>query len=150
MSSIAYALRREHHDTYVGGVLVVGDDSLDVRQQLEDGNGVIVVPEDDMMKTMVLDSYPPLERVPVPSDDRPALPVGYMETDAPPADPLAQMSVKDLRDHAKELGVENPGRSREEIVEAITQQVTTPPAGTAAADSAPAAGESAPDTTTEG
>jgi hypothetical protein len=78
MSSIAYALRAEHHDTYLGGVLAVGDDSLDIRQALQDGNGVIVVPDTDTIRVTVLDAYPPLQRVDVPQDGAPALPVGYI------------------------------------------------------------------------
>lgn len=125
MSSIAYALRAEHHDTYLGGVVAIGDGSLDIRQELENGNGFIVVPETDITAVMVLDLYPPLERVPAPDADHPGLPVGYVEPDAAAAAPPA--SVKDLREQAKALGIENPGRSREDIEAAITAHVTAPP-----------------------
>lgn len=63
MSRIAYALRADHEDTFGGGVLAVGDESLDVAAALKAGNGLIRVEETDTLTQAVLDGYPPLERV---------------------------------------------------------------------------------------
>lgn len=64
MSSIAFALRASHDD-FIGGVLAVGDTSIDIAEELKAGKGQIVVDEQDTVKVLVLDQYPPLKRVPV-------------------------------------------------------------------------------------
>lgn len=134
--SIAYALRAEYHDTYVGGVLALGDTSLDVRQALQDGGGVILVEETDTMRTVTLDEYPPLQRIDPPAAGT-VLPVGYVDPDPPPKP--VEIPIADLRARAKTLGVESPGRSREEITAAI-----------AAAEAAAAPAPTVPDATPEG
>jgi hypothetical protein len=45
MSNVAYALRAEFSDSYLGGVVAVGTTSLDIKAALEKGDGQIVVPE---------------------------------------------------------------------------------------------------------
>lgn len=102
---IAFALRAEYEDTYLGGVLAVGNTSLDVKARLEEGDGTIVVSEADTMTLTVLDAYPALKRVPVPKDDPP-----------PVTDRFEAMTVAELRDEAKTLGVDSPGKTRDEIL----------------------------------
>lgn len=67
MDSIAYALRAEIADDYVGGVLAVENGaSFDVVEELKKGDGQIVVdPATDPILVIALDDYSPLERVPV-------------------------------------------------------------------------------------
>lgn len=65
MSSIAYALRAEYLDSYLGGVVAVGTGSLDIKAALDEGDGQIVVPEDEHLTVCVLDDYPALERTTV-------------------------------------------------------------------------------------
>lgn len=111
MSNIGYALRAEYRDGYLGGVLAVGTGSLDVKAALDEGDGQIVVPEHDYLTVAVLDDYPALKRVAVKqTDDEPA----------PVVDRFESLTATELRDVAKnEFGIENPGRSRDEVLAAV-------------------------------
>lgn len=76
--SSAFALRAEYDGTvthedgttvpvYTGGVLAIPDGrSYDVREALDQGNGTIVVPDDDHLLSLVLSEYPALKSVPAP------------------------------------------------------------------------------------
>lgn len=116
--SITYALRKEYQANYVGGVIAVGDGSMNVREELEAGDGAITIDETDTMRTTILDAYPALERVDAPSGK---LPVGYVDTTG--AD--AEVPMSDLRARAKALGIDSPGRSRDEVVASIADAETT-------------------------
>lgn len=108
--SIAYALRAEYLDNYVGGVLAVGTGSIDVKAALDEGDGQIVVPENDYLTVAVLDDYPALKRVPA----------RQVNEDAPVTDRFESMTATELRDVAKsEFGLENPGRSRDDVLAAV-------------------------------
>lgn len=62
MSPIAFGLRAEYdNDEFLGGVLAVGDSSIDVREALAAGKGRIEVADDDYLLHQVLSDYPPLE-----------------------------------------------------------------------------------------
>jgi hypothetical protein len=112
--SIAYALRAGDKDTFAGAVLCVGPngESLDTAAALNDGDGVIVVPDTDTWTITALDEHPQFKRVAVP--DEPAAVVDRFE----------EMPVHALRDEAKRLGVESPGRSRDELLESVRAAVT--------------------------
>jgi hypothetical protein len=110
-NSVAYALRAEHEDTFAGAVLCVGSlgESLDTAQALKEGKGVIVVPDTDTFAITALDQHPQFERVAVP------------EASAEPADRFDGLTVPELRTEAERLGVEKPGRSREEVLAAVRE-----------------------------
>lgn len=108
--SIAYALRAEYEDSYVGGVLCVGPngESLDTKQALEEGDGVIVVADHDQFAVTALDHAPAFKRVAVP--DSPPDPVDRFDT----------MTVPELQDVAKgEFGIEKPPRTRDELLATV-------------------------------
>jgi len=63
MSSIAYGLRAEYADGFLGGVINVGGRDLDMAEELARGKGRIVVADHDHTAIHVLDSQPALKRV---------------------------------------------------------------------------------------
>jgi hypothetical protein len=82
MDLIAFALRAEHEGAvtveledgqtedrpkFGGGLLAVGDGDFNVGEQLEAGDGTIVVHAHDQRLVDLLDAYPPLKRVGVPA-----------------------------------------------------------------------------------
>lgn len=105
MSSIAFALRAGDEDTFAGAVLCVGPngEALDTKAALDQGGGVIVVPDTDTWTLTALDEHPQFKRVAVP--DKPAVVVDRFEG----------MTASALRDEAKALGVEHPGRTLDEL-----------------------------------
>jgi hypothetical protein len=88
------------------GVLAVGDSSIDVRAALQEGDGVLVVPDSDTVTQVVLDEYPPLKRVAVP--DEPASVVDQFEA----------LPHQALKDEARVRGLKVSGSS-EELRDAI-------------------------------
>jgi hypothetical protein len=112
-SSIAFALRAGDEDTFAGAVLCVGPngEALDTKAALDEGDGVIVVPDTDSWTITALDEHPQFKRVAVPEE--PAAVVDRFEA----------MNASALRDEAKRLGVESPGRSREELLESVRAAV---------------------------
>lgn len=67
MESIAFALRSEYEETFEGGLLATADGDIDVGQELEDGDGTIVIDAVKSPATVdLLDNYPALKRVPAP------------------------------------------------------------------------------------
>lgn len=113
MSSIAFALRAGDEDTFAGAVLCVGPngEALDTKAALEQGDGVIVVPETDTWTLTALDEHPQFKRVAVP------------EEPAAVVDRFGDMPAQALRDEAKRLGVEHPGRTRDELLESVRAAV---------------------------
>lgn len=89
------------------GVIALGDSTFNVRQALEEGDGVIVVPDHDTLTIARLDDHPVLKRVPVPKEPETVV------------DRYEGMTVPELREEARSMGVENPGRSREEVLAAV-------------------------------
>lgn len=114
MSHVAYSLRAEHADTFAGAVLCVGPngEALDTAAALKEGKGVIVVPDTETYAVTALDGHPQFKRVAVP--DKPA---------APPVDHHEAMTVAQLRDEAKGMGIESPGRSREELLASVREAI---------------------------
>lgn len=49
------------------GVIALGDASLNVREALEQGGNVIVVPDHDLLTIARLEDYPALQRVQLPT-----------------------------------------------------------------------------------
>lgn len=97
MGSIAFALRREYQGTttqveedgadpvevpvFTGGLIAVADDrDLNVGEELEAGDGLVVVDEHDTAALIALDAYPALKRVDAPDDA--AITGGYDERKA--------------------------------------------------------------------
>lgn len=112
---IAYALRAAYQEDFLGGVLTVSGDgtSFNVLEELEKGDGTILVEDTDYFLITKLDEYAPLKRVSVPNKDK---------DDAPAAtfDSLADLSMRDLRAQAESLQIEKPGRfNKDELVAAI-------------------------------
>lgn len=109
MGSIAYALRAEHADSFGGAVICIGPngEALDTKAALEEGDGKIVVSDNDQWTISKLDEHPQFKRVAVP--DEPEVVVDRFE----------EMTVPQLRDEAQKLGVENPGRSRDDVLAAV-------------------------------
>jgi hypothetical protein len=109
MSNIAFA-PAAGYSAESCGVIALGDGSIDVRAKLEEGDGVLVVPESDTALVARLDDYPALKRVSVKKASE----------DTPVTDRFEGLNVSDLRDIAKnEFGIENPGRSREDVLAAV-------------------------------
>lgn len=99
MGAIAFTLREEFAGTveqdgeqvpaFTGGVIRVDDDrDVSLRDALDEGNGFIVVEEDDAPLVTVLTEAPVLKRVPVPEG-------------ADVINPYAGRLVRDLRAEAK-------------------------------------------------
>lgn len=108
--SIAYALRADYEDIYTGGVVAVGPDrTVDIKAELENGSGQIVVAENDDLLLSVLDNYLALKRVTADSEE-------------PTVNQYDDMSVADLRREAKNLGLTPAGNSREALLEALRAQ----------------------------
>lgn len=117
MSHVAYALREDYAGTveqdgvqvplYTGGSLAIDDDRqhFDVRAELDDGDGTIVVTETDLPLVIALDQYPPLKRVKVPAG-------------RPPANPYAKVNAAGLRARASELGLEVHGQPKVDALRA--------------------------------
>lgn len=117
MSTIAYALREAYAGTipqegpdgvtrevpvYMGGLLGIDDErELNVLDELEAGNGTIVVDESDTLVLNVLDNYPPLKRVPAPE--------GAMRT----VGKYDGLSVPALRDELGRRELDTAGRKLE-------------------------------------
>lgn len=88
------------------GVVAVGDSTLNVHDALEEGDGVIVVPDSDNLTMLVLDEHPQLKRVAIP--------------DHPPAvsDRFGGLSLADIRDEAKQRGLSVIGK-KDELLAAV-------------------------------
>jgi hypothetical protein len=131
MGKVAYALREELAGTvtqvevdpdsgdelevevpaYTGGLINIGPDDesgdLDVRQALDEGDGIIVVDDVDPRVTNALDEYPPLKRVPVPAGRE--ADVGWEDRKVP-----------DLKAELERRGVTNVGNgAKAELVLAL-------------------------------
>jgi hypothetical protein len=115
MSNIAYA-PAAGYTAESCGVIALGDSSLDVRAALEQGDGVIVVPDHDTATIARLDDYPALKRVSARS----------VPDDAPVTDRFDGMPLDELRNVAKnEFGIDKPGRSRDEVLAAVRAAANT-------------------------
>lgn len=127
MDLIAYALREEYAGTveqetdegivtvpvYTGGVIVVGDRDLNVREALDEGDGTILIEERNAAAAAALDGYLPLKRVKAPADAEPTLTLG---------DSYEDVTVAELRADASSRGLLNAGQARkDELVDALTE-----------------------------
>ena len=64
MGEIAYAVKEEYADQgYEAGSLAVGDETYDLAEALENGNGYVVVDEREVLLSQRLDEQMALERV---------------------------------------------------------------------------------------
>lgn len=93
--SVAYALRAEYAEGFLGGRLRIDEarPDYDVLAELDAGNGAIVVADSDAPLIAVLDAYDPLKRV-AAGDRAPTGDTGY---GAQPASTLrAELKRRDL------------------------------------------------------
>ena len=127
MDLIAYALREEYAGTveqetdegivtvpvYTGGVIVVGDRDLNVREALDEGDGTIIIEERNVAAAAALDGYLPLKRVTAPAGAEPTLTLG---------DSYEDVTVAELRADASSRGLLNVSKaSKDELVDALTE-----------------------------
>ena len=93
------------------GLIAHGDGDFDVPRALKKGGGKIVVADEDTALIARLDDYAGLKRVAVPKEPEAVV------------DRFADMTMAELRDEANRLGVENPGRSKDEVLAAVLASV---------------------------
>ena len=132
MSTVAYELRAEYAGDveldgetvprYLGGVVSIDDTrEVNVREELDAGNGRIVVADNDVPALNALDNYPPLKRVSAEGSERltvdqyadanvPALDAelklrGITGLNATKADKVAALHIDDAR---LEAGIPQP------------------------------------------
>jgi len=118
MQTVAYALREAYAGTvqqledgqpvevpvYLGGLLAVDDErDIDVRAELDAGDGTIVVDETDLELVRILDEYPPLKRVAAPADA------------APTSSKYEAVKAPDLRDELRRRELDATGTKPELI-----------------------------------
>lgn len=96
---------------FSGGMLNVGDGDFGVREALDAGDGVIVVYSFDEALVALLDTYPALKRVPVPTPAK-----GKQLTIV---NPYARRSIESLRHVASLRDIGITGRSRKAIEAAL-------------------------------
>jgi hypothetical protein len=94
----AFALRADQLDTYEGGVINVAGTSVNIKQLLDDGSGVIRVEDDNPLLQAALNEYPALKSVPL-SYVAPS-PAAADQTD--PDDALGQVAPEAKRTQRKE------------------------------------------------
>lgn len=136
MSTVAYALREEYQGTtvqnidgedrevpvFTGGVIRAGEDDFDVREALDEGDGVIVVAETSSGLLSALDEYPALKRVAVPEGAAPL--TEYQGA------PLGRLRVE-----AKRRGLDGYSRAnREALIAALEEHDRRAAAGEIDAD----------------
>jgi hypothetical protein len=145
MDTVAYALRAElagetEQDgetvpSFQGGLLSIAGDDFDVREHLDQGDGVIVVPAGDHHLIGVLDVFPALKRVATPAGAEPISPYERRSTDE--LHDLASMrsvqragslSRADLIDALDRLDVAQADGDRDTIAEITGAQVPAPAA----------------------
>jgi hypothetical protein len=84
VSEVAYELRAQYEGNYAGGVLFVDDRrEINVFEALKEGQGQIVVGDQDHVMLAVLDEYPPLKRVRVKEESKRELPEVMEEEEEP-------------------------------------------------------------------
>lgn len=132
MDLIAYALRHEYAGTvtqkesdddpgtevpaFTGGLIRAGELEIDVAEELEAGDGFIVLDERAGAAAAHLDEYPPLKRVPVPAGVN--APTGSF-AEAPP---YTTQTVTELKADATSRGLEGAGSARKpELVVALEE-----------------------------
>lgn len=98
---------------FSGGVLRAGDRDIDVRAELDAGDGRIVLNDADPAEQpaiVVLDAYPALKRVAAHEDDQ-------------PVNPLEALSGTELRAEARRLGVKiATGTQAPAVLAGLTEQ----------------------------
>jgi hypothetical protein len=119
---------REDRPNFGGGLLAVGDGDFNVGEALEAGQGVIVLKGNDQRLRDLLDAYPPLKEVPVPSS--PATIVS----------PYERRQTDDLHVLASLRGFEGRDR-REKLIARLEQHDDALAAGDQKAADAIAAGQ---------
>lgn len=97
---------------FTGGVLTLGDErTIDLREELDKGDGRILIREDDSAALYALDGYPALKRV------------QHVDEDAgKPASGLGELPVTELRAKAAELGLSiEQGTRKPELVAGLEE-----------------------------
>lgn len=61
----AFSLRADHENVFAGGTLHINNQTVDLAQRLADGNGVIVVQDNEGLLDAALRDYPALKQVPL-------------------------------------------------------------------------------------
>src|SRR4051794_7778298 len=89
------------------GLIAFGDGDFDVPAALKEGGGKIVVPDEDTALIARLDGYDGLKRVSVPKEPEAVV------------DRFEDMTMDQLRDEANRLGIDKPGRSKDEVLAAV-------------------------------
>jgi len=134
MAPISYALRAEFDGTvtqelddgtsvevpaFTGGLITAGDRDVDIRVELDAGDGTIVVDDTaDPALILALDNYPALKRTGTPEGSE-------------PINPYANQPIANLRERATALGLELYGSPKKAELAA----------GLLAADQATASGD---------
>jgi hypothetical protein len=127
MSQIAYALRERLAGTvrrgddevprFTGGVIRIGPDAdLNLREELDENDGVIVVSATDYPAVAALDEHPALKRVEVPEGA--AITAGYPDRNR-----------DDLRTEARRRGLIPGNATRDELAAGLEKHDTLVAAG---------------------
>jgi hypothetical protein len=96
---------------YTGGVITAGDRDINVRAELDAGNGTIIVPDTDLAAIIALDEYSPLKRTTVPDGDVTLQAAGY-----------DQFTVENLRQDPRLADVAGVASARKgELVAALEE-----------------------------
>lgn len=132
MGKIAYELREDYAGTveqkvdgetrqvnrYLGGVINIGAEDLDVREALDNGGGTIVVDDRDPRISAALDAYPPLKRAEVPEGAEPI------------AGDYDAQNATALRDELKRRGIVGAGSlTKDDAVRALERLDEVPALG---------------------
>lgn len=127
MSSIAYGLRADYADNYLGGVIRAGDRDVNVLEALDDGSGVIVADDTDTELVNALDGRPELKRVAAPDEQQPV------------TSRYAEYSVADLRYEAQRRGLTVPAGTRKAaLIDALVDHDQRLAAGDTTVEASPA------------
>jgi len=89
------------------GPISHGDGDFDLPGALKDGKGKIVVPDEDTALIARLDDHAGLKRVATPKEPETIV------------DRFEDMTMDQLRDEANRLGIDKPGRSKDEVLAAV-------------------------------
>ena len=91
------------------GPIAHADGDFDVPAALKKGDGKIIVPDEDTALIARLDDYHGLKRTTAPRDPDPEMVVDRFE----------DMTVDQLKNEANTLGLDKPGRSRDELLASV-------------------------------
>lgn len=117
---VAFGVRKDYEDRWLPGVVAVGDESVNLAELLEAGDGVIVVADDQTVLAQVLEEQLALKRVPLQSAEDKARTSAVRAAHAE----YGRMSVPDLQKAAKTAGVDVPASAnKKDYVDALAAHV---------------------------